>query len=889
MEMTELCENHGPNPVTTATRVKHWMTILGLALMVVGGQPGLSFANELDSLTSEETIEGEVIVIHVDEIDQVQSHTEYFLQKSGSSEVIELMFDGPPPQQIRKHLKTGKKLRIKGKKAERRAARQAKKEAKRAARQAKKEAKRAARLLKKGIVVNEVAALGGEGSTNVTNGNTAQAATGDRKTITFVINMSGVDYTAEGASPYDQTHVAAAGKAMHDPGQYSVHSAYEEASFGQVTFSGSAATDVFLVSIPYDSSKSCNYRGIASQADAVSPVSLNGYRHKMYVVPPKAISGCGWLALGEVGRYDSTSTRKSWSTRIDPIAFAHELGHNIGWHHAATDPDNNGAYNVEYGDRSDLMGYCCSKRKLNSVHVDQAGWFDQADLQNRILDVNGAGNFNLAPLGTDPTTSSDPQILRITPTSGWPYYLSYRQRTGHDSSMSSTYTTGLSIHRGQESGNWSYLITVLNDNELFQDAGNGIMVSQVTHNANYVTVDVSFSGNQGCVVGGTQVSLTPGSQTALNLQATPQYTVTLTNRDSSACGTTNFVVALDQIGDGNGGAASGISGVVKNTVLAVQPGKTKTTTVTMNLGAVANGTYSIPVRISNRDSSVPKHTQTAMGTLQVQVKKTQVPLPPSVLTATLGGGKRVYITLQWNPPSDAPKGTMYRVYRNGNLVGSTKKLQYKDKKVSLAQSNVYEVYTVSRGGIQSTTPARTTYIAVPPNAPTGLTSTLGGGKRVYITLQWNPPSDAPKGTSYQVYRNGSLVGSTKKLQYKDKKVSLAQPNVYEVYTVGRGGMQSTTPARTTYIAVPPNAPTGLTSTLGGGKRIYITLQWNPPSDAPKGTMYRVYRNGSLIGSTKKLQYKDKKVSLAQLNTYEVYTVGRGGMLSIASARTVINN
>ena len=178
-------------------------------------------------------------------------------------------------------------------------------------------------------------------------------------------------------------------------------------------------------------------------------------------VPPKAISGCGWLALGQVGSYGSTSVRKSWSTRIDAIAFAHELGHNIGWHHAATDPDNDGTKNVEYGDTSDLMGYCCSKRKFNSVHVDQVGWFDRSDLLDKIVDVTDAGQYTLSPLGTDPATSSDPQILRITPSTGRPYYLSYRQRTGMDAGMSSTYTTGVNIHRGEVNDNWSYFIKVL--------------------------------------------------------------------------------------------------------------------------------------------------------------------------------------------------------------------------------------------------------------------------------------------------------------------------------------------------------------------------------------------------------------------------------------------
>ena len=252
------------------------------------------------------------------------------------------------------------------------------------------------------------------------------------------------------------------------------------------------------MSIPYDPTEACTYYTIAANADAASPVNINGYQHRMYVVPPKAISGCGWLALGQVGSYGSTSVRKSWSTRIDAIAFAHELGHNIGWHHAATDPDNDGTKNVEYGDTLDLMGYCCSERKFNSVHVDQVGWFDRSDLLTKIVDVTDAGQYTLSPLGTDPATSSDPQILRITPSTGRPYYLSYRQRTGMDAGMSSTYTTGVNIHRGEVDDNWSYFIKVLksdfSDPNLyeFHDVDNNLTISQVENNANYVTIDISF-------------------------------------------------------------------------------------------------------------------------------------------------------------------------------------------------------------------------------------------------------------------------------------------------------------------------------------------------------------------------------------------------------------
>ena len=336
-------------------------------------------------------MDGEVTMVHIDEVIPEHSRFAYFFHPKGSKkveDVVEMIFEGEPP----KYLRTGIKVKIKG------------------------------RVAKGKVWVSEVAALDGDSSSGTAGGSTAAATTGDRKTITFVINMDGVDYAEEGVSPYTQTHVDNAGQAMHDPVQFSVNSAYEEASFGQVTFSGSASTDVFLVSIPYDPTEACAFYTIAANADAASPVNITGYQHRMYVVPPKAISGCGWPALGQVGSYGSTSVRKSWSTRIDAIAFAHELGHNIGWHHAATDPDNDGTKNVEYGDTSDLMGYCCSKRKFNSVHVDQVGWFDRSDLLDKIVDVTDAGQYTLSPLGTDPATSSDPQILRITPSTGRPYY-----------------------------------------------------------------------------------------------------------------------------------------------------------------------------------------------------------------------------------------------------------------------------------------------------------------------------------------------------------------------------------------------------------------------------------------------------------------------------------
>lgn len=40
-----------------------------------------------------------------------------------------------------------------------------------------------------------------------------------------------------------------------------------------------------------------------------------------------------------MGGYGSSSVRRAWSTRNDAVAFLHEFGHNLGWHHSATDPE----------------------------------------------------------------------------------------------------------------------------------------------------------------------------------------------------------------------------------------------------------------------------------------------------------------------------------------------------------------------------------------------------------------------------------------------------------------------------------------------------------------------------------------------------------------------
>lgn len=56
-----------------------------------------------------------------------------------------------------------------------------------------------------------------------------------------------------------------------------------------------------------------------------------------------------------------------------PQLYLHELGHNLGLAHAGLLVGTD-ASQLEYGDLSDAMGFCCRTRTYNAPHVAGLGW-----------------------------------------------------------------------------------------------------------------------------------------------------------------------------------------------------------------------------------------------------------------------------------------------------------------------------------------------------------------------------------------------------------------------------------------------------------------------------------------------------------------------------------
>ncbi len=596
-------------------------------------------------------VEGEVLIVHIDDFERDKSRFAYYLRDLASNTVFRLRFERQPPGTLR----TGDKVTVRG------------------------------RAVGRKLWVGEIAAgVEQDGGAAIQPQEAGiAAAAGERRTLLMVINMT----TAPGY--YGETTAQEGAGVLFTDG-YSVDSVYRESSFGQLAFPGDRPTDVIILDdIPYNAG--CPFYTIAADADSAASaagIDLSTYQHKIYLVPPASISDCTWLALGELGSFGSTSPRRSWSTRNEAVVHAHEIGHNLAWHHAATDPDNNGTVNSEYGDISDVMGYCCYTRKFNAPHMDQIGWFDS--IAGTVVDVTAGGDYTIAVLGSDPNLSSDPQVLRIDRLDSVnDYYLSYRQPIGLDAGISATYTSGVNIHHANPTGIWSYFIDALANGESFIDAANGLTVTQTAKGADFVTVNISFDG---CVRQAPSLALGPSTELVWNTGgAAPIYNVTLTNNDSQGCGDGYYGLGPD---------LGLLGGTVAPTGGTVAPGQELTATLTVDVAGAADGAYTLWLTATDSDGF---HSDVSTSAnLRID---TTAPLAPGGVGTAMKKVKGVStVRISWSTAADVEPGSgvvSYRVWRDGAAVGVTSGLNYTDGAASVDGTYVYTVTAIDQADHES--------------------------------------------------------------------------------------------------------------------------------------------------------------------------------------------
>lgn len=198
-------------------------------------------------------------------------------------------------------------------------------------------------------------------------------------------------------------------------GAASVHDFYEQQSGGTTSIEGLAnpSGDVFgWWQLPVDKPTACTVDDMFDLKDSLlaydgtQGVNLASYEH--VVVWFADNSACDWAGLGELpGSW-------SWINGYDDTSvIAHEIGHNMGAHHAASlscgsstiKVSRSGCSYSEYGDPLDVMG--SSSALMSSWHRAQVQQLPVAALQT----VTTAGSYVLDE--ANGAVADDPRLLLV--------------------------------------------------------------------------------------------------------------------------------------------------------------------------------------------------------------------------------------------------------------------------------------------------------------------------------------------------------------------------------------------------------------------------------------------------------------------------------------------
>lgn len=527
------------------------------------------------------------------------------------------------------------------------------------------------------------------------------------KTIVMMVNLSNASLT--------ETEIAAVPAQMYT-GPRNVAAMFEEASLGQTVFNmdsnGDGRSDIYgPITIASDNT-TCNYGQWAAEAEAAvtaQGVNLTDFKYRLFVLPHYSkLPQCSWAGIANLGC--GTFCRAWVAEPQSGMVYAHEIGHNLGLHHAGNDPGNDGVIDVEYGDYSDVMGLSRAWHVFNAAHVDQMKWY--APIQDAVQTVTLGGTYSIGAIGTN-FSNSLPKALRIhRPVTNDFLYLSFRQASNYDASLSTTYTRGVNIHRYKGSGAFRTAhITTLINGVAFSDAESGASIYQVSAMDGVATLQVSFGE---CVAPAPAVSVAPTS-VVVRANTVASASVSVTSLDRGDCQPARFVLSQ------TGSPTTVTFSAGEHTLSGGQVGN-----AALDIGPVSSdGRYSIVVKATDSDGADPNR-----GFAQTTLTLTVDGTPPSTPAApSLSLNKQSKVVVTWTTTTDTGSGlASYAVYRDGALIGtvnaSTRTLT--DTSVVSGQTHTYQMSATDMAGNESP-------LSVPSQISVGSKTTgggsTGGGKK----------------------------------------------------------------------------------------------------------------------------------------------------------------
>lgn len=261
---------------------------------------------------------------------------------------------------------------------------------------------------------------------------------------------------------------------------------------------------------------------------------------------------------------------------------------------------------------------------------------------------------------------------------------------------------------------------------------------------------------------------------------------------------------------------------------------------------------------------------------------TELPSAPKNLSFVRSNSSSMVIS--WGASTDNAEVYCYYIYRDGEYIGSTKKLEYLDN--GLSSHTTYEYYVVAcdtSGNISEWSnilEAQTDVDAFAPTQPANLSAkALSEGT---VRLSWTASSDNEAVVKYNIYRDGVLIGSSSGTAFTD---STASGGYYEYYVeaVDNEG-NSSRASESVYIDnLAPGTPV---ISLNSVNDSYVSVSWEC-SDNVGVVKYDLYKNDVKIKSFNANSYIDTAINTDTNYTYYVKAYDAAGNVSEKSNEVTV--
>lgn len=218
--------------------------------------------------------------------------------------------------------------------------------------------------------------------------------------------------------------------------------------------------------------------------------------------------------------------------------------------------------------------------------------------------------------------------------------------------------------------------------------------------------------------------------------------------------------------------------------------------------------------------------------LNGNVVEYQLPVPPAIPTNLSAASPAAQPVLTWDADAGADS---YNVYRDNALIGSTSTATYIDT-TATAGDHFYYVTAVNVNGESASGNVVTVTVTSAIPAPTNLSAP---SPTKTPALSWDAVVGA---NSYNVYRDGSNVGSSATATYTD---TTAADGTHSYYVTAVNASGESDPSNTIAVAVDTTRPVVTVtpvagSTLSGTVAFTITVSDNNPLDINKNKSTWVY-------------------------------------------------